>query len=584
MASQGLGFPPYIQTNNVGSQYSLNGELPPEIAVKEQAINRRQQIANLMMQQGLKPLHAGGMAGRFYVPPSWTQGMEKLGNVLAGVYGNYRAGKDQASLADENNTLQASAIQKYLEGTSDVPAQAATPAQPGAPVPTYEGQQIDLGGMVNQPGGGSAFLNYSGAQPVAPAQLSEMSRLKQEYPLSASNLPNQPNTPPQAPAQPNMADVISMRPGPEVPGTPEVPGRPRTPQEKLAAMMQFRSTMGGAANPFIAAQQHQEQMQQQSADKAEALTQRNKEFDATQDFRKQELGARHEDTRLLREQRSEEIIQKYEDRKESRGQREREINEKLADARTAHEDKMALEKEKVRMRDEEQRDKMKLDERLAKMEDNARRDIAKMKVDNKGSDVKLKPGEELLPDGTVRARKGSDLYIKQSSSHAKDYGALQTMNTKTDMATKKIDEVLDKKNESAFNSNFGGYNAKVTKYLPGAQDVRNKIESIKSDLKTAGLEVIRSGGGIGQMTEREWPIVEKMIDSIDETLSEPAARETFGKIKAYMQKIRDNAKSTYDTEWGDSQYYKGKSEQASASAPAGGGQVLRFDAQGNPIQ
>jgi hypothetical protein len=182
---------------------------------------------------------------------------------------------------------------------------------------------------------------------------------------------------------------------------------------------------------------------------------------------------------------------------------------------------------------------------------------------------------------------GSNTWRKQSSLHGKDYEANMALHTKMDLGIKKIDEILDPANKSAFNSNFGGWNAKATQYTPGAaQDMRKTIDSLKSNMKTAGLELIRSGGSIGQMTEREWPIVEQMIDSIDPVLGEKSAREKLNAIKVYFQTLKDKADSAYETEWADSPFYKNRVAPSGGATPSSqsAGAVLKFDAQGNPIQ
>jgi len=171
---------------------------------------------------------------------------------------------------------------------------------------------------------------------------------------------------------------------------------------------------------------------------------------------------------------------------------------------------------------------------------------------------KLKPGERFIEGSdSVEAIPGSDLYKTQSGKHAKDYQVALSAKTNFDEASKKIDYILDEKNKGAFNSHFGGYNAYLTKHIPGAtQEVGAKIESLKSDLKMAGLGLIRQGGSIGMMTEREWPIVQDMIDRIDPRMGEPAARAAFENIRTYMGRIKDNADEIYRTEWGGSQFAK----------------------------
>ena len=182
---------------------------------------------------------------------------------------------------------------------------------------------------------------------------------------------------------------------------------------------------------------------------------------------------------------------------------------------------------------------------------------------------KLAQGERALPDGTVEQIPGSAAYQKQSLLHGKALASLESVNTKNDNAIAKIDDILSDKNKSAFDNNFGGYTALLTNKLPGdTQDVGQKIESIKNDMKSAGLDIMRAGGGIGSMTEKEWPIVQGMIDAINPKLGLDAARKAFDNVKSYLLKIKENAKDVYSNEWDNTQY--GKLAVQKASDKAGG--------------
>ncbi len=195
---------------------------------------------------------------------------------------------------------------------------------------------------------------------------------------------------------------------------------------------------------------------------------------------------------------------------------------------------------------------------------------------------RLKQGERYTADGNIEAIPGSDVYVRQSDKHGKDYAALNAVNTKTSNAVAKIDEILSEKYKPAFNNNFGGYNAYATRLFPGqTQDIGREIDSLKSDLKSAGLELIRAGGAIGQMTEREWPIVERMIANIDPRLGVEKAREEFGKIKDYLKEIQGNAKNAYDVEWGETQYAKRGQQRRSTDAPPAS---TRFDSLPDPAK
>ena len=196
---------------------------------------------------------------------------------------------------------------------------------------------------------------------------------------------------------------------------------------------------------------------------------------------------------------------------------------------------------------------------------------------------KLSPGERFRQDGTVEIIPGTSQFRKQKDKHASDKGALDAIDIKTQNAISKINSILSEDNKGAFESNFGGYNAYGTRLLPGnTQNVRNDIESLKSDLKAAGLEIIRSGGSIGQMTQQEWPIVEQMIAKIDPKLSEEEARTELGKVRAFLENIAKNAKSKYEDEWGGSQFSaqtgkqdSGKNEPTVKQAPPAAIEMLR---------
>jgi hypothetical protein len=199
------------------------------------------------------------------------------------------------------------------------------------------------------------------------------------------------------------------------------------------------------------------------------------------------------------------------------------------------------------------------------------------KGDGSGSSIgpgtKLEKGEVWNEaEQRIETVPGSKLNIAQSNAHGKDRSSLVAVETKTNSAINKIDEILDPKNQSGFDANFSGmvpYGGFVTGRF--APDSRRKIESLKADMKSAGLELIRQGGSIGQITEREWPILEAMIAGISPEMTPEAARAEFTKVRAYMNRLKDNAKDAYQTEWGDTQYFKpapgGNASRQSTNAP-----------------
>jgi hypothetical protein len=189
--------------------------------------------------------------------------------------------------------------------------------------------------------------------------------------------------------------------------------------------------------------------------------------------------------------------------------------------------------------------------------------------------TKLEKGERWnVAEQRIETVPGSKLHVAQSDKHNKDREALKGVETKTQSAISKIDELLSPKYIEGFRANFSGdipYSGAVTQYF--APDARRRIDSLKSDMKAAGLELIRVGGSIGAMTQQEWPIVEQMIAALTPDMSAQEAETQVKKIRAYMEKIKGNAKDAYQTEWGDTQYFK------PTEKPGGGGGLSAMDKQ-----
>jgi len=171
------------------------------------------------------------------------------------------------------------------------------------------------------------------------------------------------------------------------------------------------------------------------------------------------------------------------------------------------------------------------------------------------ANVKLEPGQRMTSEGNIEDVPGSRLYVKNSKAHAGDSKNVQLVNATTDSTFSDIDKILDPKKAADFDANFG-YGSTITSKTPGARDVATKLESIKAALKEAGLTLFRSGGSIGAMTEKEWPIVQDRIASLNNSMSPDEARRTLADIKNRMDRIRNITNDTYDTQWGATQYHK----------------------------
>lgn len=155
---------------------------------------------------------------------------------------------------------------------------------------------------------------------------------------------------------------------------------------------------------------------------------------------------------------------------------------------------------------------------------------------------------------------GSRTFLAQKNLYAADKSTMDVLESSSKASADKIDFMLKPENKDAFNNLFGGYNAKyATQYMSGkTADVKQKLESLKSEMKAAGLQIMRSGGGVGQITEREWKIMENMIDSLDPTMSENAARTVLQDISSRMNAVANQGRQKFNTEWTGSQFMQEK--------------------------
>lgn len=189
-----------------------------------------------------------------------------------------------------------------------------------------------------------------------------------------------------------------------------------------------------------------------------------------------------------------------------------------------------------------------------------------------GPPTKLKQGERWNEElQRVEAVPGSELFQKQKKTHGKDYDVVKSTAYEANLGRGKIDKLLDPSNEKEFNNLFGGYGAYATSRLSGkTASLRTELNSLKSNLKTAGKRIISAAGSgaIGQITEREWPILESMIGELVPEMDIPGARDKLTEIRAQLTKMEDLARESYDETWGGSQYYANIPQQAAPPAAA----------------
>ena len=133
------------------------GTLPPELYEQQQQLNRQQQMAQALMQQG-QQMPQGQMVSGRYVAPSFFQNILPLAQMYAGTRMAEKGDKKALELAQALRTQQQQMGENYFNAISPQQTELAGPTPTGAPLST-----------VNQPDFRKAFAIAS--DPYAPSWL-----------------------------------------------------------------------------------------------------------------------------------------------------------------------------------------------------------------------------------------------------------------------------------------------------------------------------------------------------------------------------------------------------------------------------
>ena len=118
-----------------GINLEQQGTLPPELFAQQQALNRQQQMAAMLMQQNQQP--QGQMVSGRYVPTSFFQNLQPVANMLTGAYLAKQGDTKAAQLAEQlragREQEKQAAIQAIQKG--DVTGALALPNVYGGATP-----------------------------------------------------------------------------------------------------------------------------------------------------------------------------------------------------------------------------------------------------------------------------------------------------------------------------------------------------------------------------------------------------------------------------------------------------------------
>lgn len=120
-----------------GQMLNLGGNISPEFLQQQQALNRQQQMAQLLMQQGMNQPSGQMVSGR-YVAPSFFQYVAPLAQLYAGTRLQEKGDKALADLAEQLRKGKEEETKAIMEQLTprDVQTELAGPYTGNVPMPT----------------------------------------------------------------------------------------------------------------------------------------------------------------------------------------------------------------------------------------------------------------------------------------------------------------------------------------------------------------------------------------------------------------------------------------------------------------
>jgi len=166
--------------------------------------------------------------------------------------------------------------------------------------------------------------------------------------------------------------------------------------------------------------------------------------------------------------------------------------------------------------------------------------------------------------------------FKQKQAEAKSSGQLRGMDNSFENLTSAANKIV---NHPGLDAATGLSSLVWSRPGGEASQVENLLSEFKSGVKKTGLDLVRQGGGIGAMSEKEWPIVEGMVAEIDPKAGKDAVVSQINKVLAKVDQVRQNAYQTHN-EGFDAQLAP-KPISTPPAAPVPGKPVAPVPAQAN---
>jgi hypothetical protein len=163
-----------------------NGTLPPELFAEQQQLNRQQQMAQLLMQQGQQQPQGQMVSGR-YVAPSFFQYAAPLAQMYAGTRLAEQGDKQALELATKLRGQQQKMGEDYFNAISPQQTELAGPTPTGAPLTTVNQPDFRKAFSIATDPFAPSFIKSQAAEMLKPQKVGEGEKVIRFNPATGKN-------------------------------------------------------------------------------------------------------------------------------------------------------------------------------------------------------------------------------------------------------------------------------------------------------------------------------------------------------------------------------------------------------------
>jgi len=162
------------------------GTLPPELFEQQQQLNRQQQMAQALMQQG-QQMPQGQMVSGRYVAPSFFQNILPLAQMYAGTRMAEKGDKKALELAQALRTQQQQMGENYFNAISPQQTELAGPTPTGAPLTTVNQADYRKAFSIASDPYAPSWLKAQAAEMLKPQKVAEGEKVIRFNPATGKN-------------------------------------------------------------------------------------------------------------------------------------------------------------------------------------------------------------------------------------------------------------------------------------------------------------------------------------------------------------------------------------------------------------